>query len=47
MTGHDYADMVNPYVRAEREAYTRGLKDGLTYAASFVFFVGYVWAVLS
>lgn len=45
-TSRDYADMVDPYVRAEREAYQRGVRDGLVYAACFVIFVCFVAATL-
>ena len=31
-TDRDYSDMVNPYVRAEEEAFQRGLRRGCTWA---------------
>lgn len=34
-TDRDYADMVNPYVRAEQEAHARGYREGL---ASGIFY---------
>lgn len=29
MTDYDYADMVNPYIRAEEEAHRRGFREGV------------------
>lgn len=41
----NYADMVNPYVRAEQEAEARGYKRGLFHAALFVFSICWLAAV--
>lgn len=35
-TSRDYADAINPYVRAERDAHRRGYNRGLLHAALFV-----------
>lgn len=35
-TDRDYADLVNPYVRAEREAYERGYSAGILHAAGWL-----------
>ncbi len=48
-TDRDYADMVNPHVRAEDEAYKRGVQSGILIAciAFFIILVGVAAAVYS
>jgi len=46
-TSRDYADMVNPYVRAEQDAERRGYKRGLVHAASFAILLCFLAAVTS
>lgn len=48
-TSIDYADMVNPHVRAEKEAYKRGVESGLLIAciAFLILITGVAAAVYS
>lgn len=46
-TSRDYADMVNPHVRAEQEAHKRGYQRGLFHAAIYVIALCFLAVVFS